>query len=199
MGFANTLCHSYESISKQAPDILFRILVIVYVIFFIALFVRLLKSKNDLLWKAAFSLITFLIFVVVGIGIIFGGLILDEMQNQARASNYFELNAAIKNTCYLDPNHIHCPHNLQELIAIQNKDFSKIAKQYQIVYKYYPETNQYTLIVRDQPYGAIIFDPRLKITSLEGYDFKEVEVSKCGGDHIVNPPNFSGPWNLNSN
>ena len=69
----------------------------------------------------------------------------------------------------------------------------KFQEKNQLTYKYYPETIVYTLIVRDHPEGAVIFDPRLKPYQ-KGLDFVEVRLEICGKNQIKNPPDFSGPW-----
>jgi hypothetical protein len=112
-----------------------------------------------------------------------------------KASTYFSLNAAIKNTCYLDPKMEHCPKNLSDLIAIEPQNFTKFLYSTHLTYVYYPETNTYTLIVNYRGDKAVIFDPRLKNINESGFDFSEVDVSNCGQTHIVNPPSFPGPWN----
>ena len=123
-----------------------------------------------------------------------------KIQPNPQASVYFPLNAAIKNTCYLDPKMIHCPRTLEDLIAIQPEDFMSYLNQAHLTYSYYPETNKYTLIARYNKHWAVIFDSRLKNDSTGSPDFVEVKVSTCGKDHIANPPNFPGPWgNIGNN
>lgn len=122
--------------------------------------------------------------------------VMDHKLNPTpQASYYFPLNAAIKNTCYLDPKMVHCPRTVEDLIAIQPQDFTSYLDKAHLTYSYYPATNEYTLIARYSKRRAVIFDSRLKDERLGKPDFIEVKVSSCGQDHIINPPSFPGPWN----
>lgn len=138
--------------------------------------------------------------------LIFIGFILKfESWGEPPSQRFAVLNAAVKNTCYLDPQRNNCPKNVDQLIAIEPEHFQKIAQDAQITYQYYPETNQYTLIVRDKSLSLIntevaLFDPRLSNLS-QNYsafiqnDIAEPEFMGCFGKNIiVNPPPFPGPW-----
>jgi hypothetical protein len=105
---------------------------------------------------------------------------------------YNQLNAAIKNTCLTDPRHDHCPHTLEELSYVEPEMFAETNKTAQMIYSYYPERNEYTLIVRYKPDQAIIFDPRFLATT--GLDFQEFSLSTWGKDRLIDPPKFDGPW-----
>lgn len=117
--------------------------------------------------------------------------------------DYHILNAAIKNTCFLDPQKNHCPKTVQDLINIEPEHFKALTKNAHLTYQYYPQTNEYTLIVRNNDlkrndYRVVIFDPRL--TTLKNYgrglDFLDAKVMECNGKFLLkNPPPFPGPWN----
>jgi hypothetical protein len=194
MNLASSICRAFEPTFASPENVGTFLLFAIPIV--ISGFVAISILRSDLILRqrivsallvtplvfAAFFVICFLVDVFV-------------FNDWLRASNYFQLNAAIKNTCYLDSRRAHCPQNLDQLIAIQDENFQPL--KHMLIYKYYPDTNQYTLIVHDHTYGAVVFDPRLKNTN--GEDFAEFQVSKCGGDHIINPPNFPGPWDLKSN
>jgi hypothetical protein len=105
---------------------------------------------------------------------------------------FFPLNAAIKNTCIVDPRRENCPQTLEEISYIEPEFFAEVAKKTQMIYYYYPDTNQYTLVIRYRDKQAIVFDPRLIQTM--GMDLHEYRVETKGVDHLVNPPSFPGPW-----
>lgn len=115
---------------------------------------------------------------------------------------YHVLNAAIKNTCYLDPQRNHCPKSVEELISIEDKNFTELTKDAHLTYKYYPQTNEYTLIVRnnnlkENNYRVAIFDPRLQTAKNygRGLDFVDEQVVWCSEKYVLkNPPPFPGPW-----
>lgn len=155
---------------------------------------KIILSLANALEFLAFSLVSLIILAISFLG-----------GDNPPSADYHVLNAAIKNTCYLDPTHNHCPHSAQDLIAIEPQDFIGLTKNAHLTYQYYPQTNQYTLIVRNNNYQynndrVAIFDPRLASTSGYGYkglDFYDAEiVNNCDGTfRLSNPPPFSGPWN----
>lgn len=163
------------------------------ILFAIVFFIFLKKVKKNF-FKILLLLIIFLpvFFVLTWLLLLFAS---DKIFPPLRASRYFDLNAAIKNTCYLDPKRHNCPKTLEQLIAIEPEKFTKFKNECQLTYRYYENTNEYTLIVRDSPNRAVIFDPRLKKVTISGFDFDEVNVCTLGKDSIFNPPNFEGPWN----
>ncbi len=107
-------------------------------------------------------------------------------------NKYFVLNAAIKNTCFVDPNGEHCPQKLEDIGVIEPKHFAAAQREAQLIYRYYPDTGIYTLIVRYTPSRAIIFDPRF--IPEHGNDLKEVRVTTLGRDRLSERPAFDGPW-----
>jgi hypothetical protein len=112
------------------------------------------------------------------------------------ASRYFKLHAAIKNTCLLDPQRHNCPTELVGISYIEPDEFRSLAADTDFVYRYDPATNQYTFIARPFTDKAVVFDQRL--IPLIGVDFEEYDVvtDSSGQDRLLNPPPFSGPWEL---
>lgn len=119
-----------------------------------------------------------------------------------------QMNAAIKNTCIVDPLKRNCPQNLDQVISLYPQDFKKLQTDYVFTYKYYPEQNNYTLIARPKsqylniPYGfyIAIFDQRMLGSDYSlGRDFINTSGYVCDGKyHLESPPPFSGPWeNIN--
>lgn len=99
------------------------------------------------------------------------------------------VNAAIKNTCILDPNRLHCPKTLEDIVLIEPETLSPLLVQGTFTYYYYPQSNEYTLIIRKgglTQYKAAIFDP---ILSSEGSpDFTDVTLTKCGDEFKIQDP-----------
>lgn len=135
-----------------------------------------------------------LLLLPLGLLVGFLGWIWFDEGNSAFASRYFQLHAAIKNTCLLDPQRNHCPTQLVELSYIEPQEFKHLASRTDFTYTYDAATNQYTFIARPSAKRAVVFDQRLIET--EGVDFKEYTVSTWGQDRLDNPPPFSGPWEL---
>jgi len=141
----------------------------------------------------AFILVSFLIIGIIGIGIPTNGI---------ASGSYPDLNAAIKNTCFLDPQKNHCPKTVQDIINIKPQSFVKLTENAVLTYEYYPDTNQYTLIVREKSMWmnnnqVAVFDPRLTIVKNYGmgFDFVDTEAYECNGKFVLkNPPPFPGPW-----
>lgn len=140
----------------------------------------------------------FAIFVSM-IVLFFSGIAIGDNPPSA---NYHVLNAAIKNTCFLDPQKNHCPKTAQDIINIEPERFTKLTKDAHLTYEYYPQTNEYTLIVKNNnlqknDYRVVIFDPRLAKAKNygRGFDFVDAEVIWCNGKYVLkDPPPFSGPW-----
>lgn len=120
-----------------------------------------------------------------------------------------QMNAAIKNTCLVDPLKQNCPQNLEQVLILYPEDFEKIQKEFALTYTYYPETNNYTLIGRAKdPYtfsikyagNVAVFDQRLVGSEIsKGFDFIDTRAYSCGGEfRLKNPLPFPGPWdNIN--
>ena len=112
--------------------------------------------------------------------------------NNYRGDTYNTLHAAIKNTCLIDPKKEHCPLVLEDLAIIEPAQYATAVKSTQMFYRYYPDTNQYTFMVRYDKRNAIIFDQRL--IPDQGVDLREVEIETFGRDRVIDPPKFAGPW-----
>lgn len=158
------------------------------------------KSKKKIFNLSIFTILSLLIIPVLFFTSIVITEIYMELYDEPTAGKYFPLNAAIKNTCYLDPQKLNCPQTVQDLMNIEPDNFGRLTKDAALTYRYYPETNEYTLIVREKGSTKVaIFDPRLLQIEYQGYkaDYANVRVAECplGNAHkIPDPPPFSGPW-----
>ncbi len=121
---------------------------------------------------------------------------------------FFQMNAAIKNTCYVDKTRANCPKNLSQLINLYPQDFKPLQEKYVFTYKYDEIHNIYTLIARPKNIMLFknrlaIFDPRLTNTNnsydTPGLDFADAKAYSCNGKFkLESPPPFEGPWdNIN--
>jgi hypothetical protein len=124
-------------------------------------------------------------------GMMLTEIIIDPIGNP-QASRFFIVNAAIKNTCFIDPERNNCPQTLEQIEYIEPSQYRSMRVGTQVQYVYYPDQNVYTLVVRYSPVKAVVFDWRL----VDEYtvDFHEFEVSIIGQDKLVGPPKFDGPW-----
>lgn len=148
------------------------------------------RFKNGL-YHLTFILLLFGLVISLS-GILFIYILFQEEADDPIASIYFPLNAAIKNTCFQDPLRNHCPKSVSELIAIQPQDFTRLTSGRGLTYQYYPETNQYTLVVRHDAIRGVIFDPRLEQNGEP--DFKDVNIDSCSSPKykVENPPYLPG-------
>lgn len=89
------------------------------------------------------------------------------------------INAAVKNTCYLDPLRKNCPKNLTELKSIIPQDIKNNPLIQTVSYTYYPLEHQYTLIFKIDSNFWIVFDPSLKNYHEYGYDFMGISQYHC--------------------
>lgn len=110
-----------------------------------------------------------------------------------RASEFFPLNAAIKNTCFLDPKRNHCPHTLEEISYIEPEKFAQDSAIAQLYYQYDQQTNSYIFMVRYSQDQVAIFSN--KLIPILSVDFGEYSVITLGQDRVFDPPPFPGPWN----
>lgn len=113
------------------------------------------------------------------VSFVFLFIFLLEEYDKPIASNYFAVNAAIKNTCFLDPNRVHCPKTFEEIIAIEPQRFNDLLKGKTVAYNYNPENNNYTLFVLNDNNRGVIFDPNFKQRNENGYDFLDIHVNSC--------------------
>jgi hypothetical protein len=121
------------------------------------------------------------------------GWFLTEGSDRAQAGSFFTINAAIKNTCFIDPKRENCPHTLEEIGYIEPQEYKRMTDCCQVQYQYNSADNQYSLVVRYTPTRAVVFDWRL-VTPEYQLDFKEYDVSIIGQDQLVDPPAWDGPW-----
>ena len=182
------------------------IFIIATVVLFIFIAIKVIKKTQTLPLRLLFILLLIptYIFGVLIIGVIFL-VSTDQIGDDNPPSAQFHvLNAAVKNTCFLDSNRIHCPKSAQEIVAIEADHFSKLTENAHLTYQYYSQTNQYTLVVRNNDWHynndrAVIFDPRLVNLGnySNGLDYADVQIAdNCNGTfRIVNPPAIPGPWN----
>lgn len=175
----------------------------IFVIFLIRHFTRTLsylkeKSLTHFL-NILIHIIFFLIVSIISLILFFLFFFRDDFPPSA---DYHVLNAAIKNTCFLDPQKNHCPKTAQDIISIEPENFTELTKNAHLTYQYYPETNQYTLIIRNDDLWkddnrVAVFDPRLTTAKNygNGVDFIDTGVIYCDGKYtLTNPPPFPGPW-----
>lgn len=119
---------------------------------------------------------------------------LFETKDDSNSIEFFPLNAAIKNTCILDPNKQNCPTSLEELVAIEPERFTEILSDNRAYYEYDTESGDYTLIVLEgKTRRASIFSP--KLNKILGRDFVDSSYSFCDGQFVINnKPDFPGLW-----
>lgn len=117
----------------------------------------------------------FLESIILGnLGILVALIVFSEAWFQPVASEYFVLNAAIKNTCFEDPDKRNCPVDLNGVIAIENKIFSNLLQGKSAFYNRDPQSGNYTLIVHHDRHRSVIFDSQLPQLSGYGADFVDV-------------------------
>lgn len=119
----------------------------------------------------------------------------NPLSKKVAYHSHHVLNAAVKNTCFIDPGKENCPKKLEDIKVIQEKEYLSTINNSQINYIYNQKENIYSLVIRYSPIRAAVFDPRL-IETGNGSDYKEYDVSILGKDRIKNPPNFEGPWSF---
>ncbi len=134
---------------------------------------------KDLLKKWLVILFSVSIFIIGNLGLLFLFIYIDEYYFGPIANIYFPVNAAIKNTCYLDPTQQNCPNSVEGIINIDNQKFKPLLHAKKVSYTRDPQTNIYTLIIHHSPLKAVIFDPRLSNMGNYGFDFVDV-FNNCG-------------------
>lgn len=185
-------------------------LIIVFVLLLLTLFLiyNFFKFFKDPITKAVtammsigfFLLVSFIIFIIFAI-------FLEENDNPPSAK-YHQIHAAIKNTCYIDPERKNCPTNKEEIIRLYPETFGPLLANTEVTYEYNPEANHFTLIIRYKDlrysgYTVALFDSKLTQSGNSspsygygGLDFYDPQVMKCGDKYeIIDKPPFPGPWN----
>jgi hypothetical protein len=109
-----------------------------------------------------------------------------------QASRFHVINAAVKNTCFIDSERENCPQTLEEISYIEPSKYQELIDCCQVNYQYDQENNLYSLVVRYSPTKAVLFDWRL--VDEFGLDFKEYEVEVLGQDRLKDAPEWAGPW-----
>lgn len=157
---------------------------VTFVIFFLVSLViinKIIKIKKTKFAKIALALaLSIAIALPLAFLLSFSNLLFLEGLDNPVASLYFPLNAAIKNTCYLDLTKTHCPKNLDELIAIEPENFKPLLWGKKANYWYYPDSNEYTLIIKHDWMRGVIFDPKLQTFGTSDF----VDLTYC----TSNPP-----------
>ena len=175
-------------------------------IYFFTYFYRQYKHKNPI-YHLLFGFSCIIFFITLSIlSALF--LIITQiipLDDGRPSAAIHQMNAAIKNTCLIDPLRNNCPKNLDEVMKLYPQEFTKLTERYVFTYQYYPEKNQYTLIARPKNLRlswnkVALFDPRLqKIDTpydTSGVDFADTPIYQCGTKYnLVLPPLFPGPWN----
>lgn len=161
------------------------------------------KKRSNLFVFLAGSLLLLLTLIPVA-GAFLALLSAGPLANYYPDRKISQMNAAIKNTCLVDPLKRNCPQNLDQVINLYPQDFQKLQTDYVFTYAYYPEQNNYTLIARPKsqymnlPFGFYIavFDQRMVGSDYSrGFDFINTRGYVCDGKyHLESPPPIAGPW-----
>lgn len=137
-------------------------------------------------WKLLALLPISIIFNFVGsVALFFAILFLTDTNDNAIASTYFRINGQIKLACVFKEKALACPQTKDDVLSME-PGFAKLLAGKNWDYKYYPETNEYTLIVRHDWFRGALFDPLLQ--KLGGSDIAELNHT-CQGinANYVNP------------
>lgn len=101
------------------------------------------------------------------------------------------LNAAIKNTCLLDPLKVNCPKDVKGVIAIEPQTLVSETRGKYLAYRYFPQTNDYTMVIRSGDQG-VIYDPRIERYYNHYVDSINVQFESCSNKIVsVRFPNMS--------
>lgn len=188
----NIVVYSLASVYIMIPYLIIFSLGMVATLFFIARFIitKIITLHSPVIEKMKVVTLTTLGILPIIVVVTFMFEVFFSPMGNPQATRFAVLHAAIKNTCLIHPERLHCPTTLEEIGYIEPKYYQSMIKTAQASYQYYPEENNYTFIVRYSPTQAVIFDQRL--VDLYGVDFKEYRVSVLGTDRIANPPEFLG-------
>lgn len=203
MNLYQNLCKASDLLTHASN--IYLVLEIVFISLLTVVLIKLFKRFRKIFHRLFITLLSLPLFAILSLISLFTILYLfGQLDDSPPSYRYHVLNAAIKNTCYLDPQRNRCPKTAEDLINIEPVNFRKLTKDAHLTYQYYPETNEYTLIIRSTYYHSdndrvAVFDPRLiklkenGFTGLDLYDAKIV--NNCDGTfRIVNPPPIPGPW-----
>lgn len=107
--------------------------------------------------------------------------------------DHHTLNAAVKNTCLLDPTQENCPQKLEDIRIIVPEVYDRVLAQAQVKYEYNSEENTYILVIRYNPVRAAVFSNRFENSSDWKADYKEHEIEIWGQDRLKDPL-LPGDW-----
>lgn len=149
------------------------------------------KLHKDLVFTIICAVIFYPLALISGTVMAFLIIILN--QGDSRLTNPSQpahiVNAAIKNTCYLDPLRRNCPTNLDQLKIIIPQDIQSDPSIQNVSYTYYPFEHQYTLIFKTAPNFYAIFDPLLQPYHEHGFDFMGIIQYRCSKE--IHPYTYS--------
>ena len=132
-----------------------------------------LEEKKN--WQITWRVFLIIFWIWMGMSILsVGGWL--AINTTPAMSSYAVLNAAVKNTCLLDPEKKNCPRTLEEISYIEPEEYKKkiVERNVQAKYVHDQESGLYTWMVRTTPDRVVIFDWRL--VNETGLDFKEAKV-----------------------
>ncbi len=135
----------------------------------IKLFVGLPASIVSLLFASFFIFLSMITF--------------QETFNQPIGSKYFAINGEIKLACLYpgDTNQRVCPKTKEQVLAL-DPGFKQLLSQKEWDYKYFPDSNEYTLIIKHDWFRGVIFDQLLK--KLGYLDLVETKYT-CAGNIVA--------------
>lgn len=136
------------------------------------------KLHKSLLFTIICAVIFYPLALISGTVVAFIIIIINQGEAYLTQPNHI-VNAAVKNTCYLDPLRRNCPTNLDQLKIIIPRDIQNNLSIQNISYTYYPFEHQYTLIFKTAPNFYAIFDPRLQHYHQYGFDFMGIVQYRC--------------------
>lgn len=170
----------------------FGIIVIIFVFSSITLFLIRRKVITKVMHLIVALIAEFPIFMFCCFAFFLAMIFFFDLRDNSRWGDYAPLNAAIKNTCVLDPAQKNCPHTVEEIKHLEPERFSSLLADKEVHYQY-TDKNNYTLMIVEKSGYIVIFDPRLK-GSQQGLDSIENYVNKCNGGKLRKPMPFQGIW-----
>jgi hypothetical protein len=138
-----------------------------------------ISFKKSRLAKTLLGVALALFIVPFSLFTLIMGVFLFEHANPG-ASRFFQIHAAVVNTCLIDPERLHCPHQLEDIRVVEEKEFDKVKRCCQMSYVYRPEDNSYRLIIRYSPVRVVVFDP--SFMAYNDHNFVEADVGVIGQD-----------------
>lgn len=138
----------------------------------------LFHKANFRSWKLFIALpaTTSVFFILCAVATLFLAILVGE-DNHAIGSTYFPVNGDIKLACIYKDFPKSCPQTKQDVLGL-DPSFPTLLANKDWDYRYYPDTNQYTLIIRHSQNLGVIFDPLLQ--KLGSLDLAEMQYSCTG-------------------